>query len=110
MAIHTRTTVAPPTEKAATPRSIVSILNSIDTDIVTNHGSLCIWFAIQNKDAAKIIYVQPDNDATADNDNVEIGPGVYRQYPPCSSKYALDEEFIRVSADDPVFSIDIMWG
>ena len=104
---NTRDIISPPTEKAATVRSIATMLGTTITDA---KGFTCLWFGIQNKDAAKILYVQDDNDATVANDNVEIAAGVYKAYPPCRSKYDLREEFIRVSADDPVFSIEVMWG
>jgi hypothetical protein len=69
-----------------------------------------LWFGIQNKDAAKSLYLQDDNDDTVEDDNIEIAPGVYKAWPPCRAKYDLREEFIRVSSDDPIFSIEIMWG
>lgn len=104
---NTRDIIAPAAEKAATPRSISAMLGTTITDA---KGHCCIWFAVQNKDGAKSLYIQDDNDATAENDNIEIAPGIYRPYPSGSVKYDLREEFIRVSADDPVFSIEVMWG
>lgn len=109
---NTRDFFAPAAEKAATVRSISDMIADIDATVATNpsKGHTCLWFAIQNKDGAKILYLQGDDDVTVEDDNVSIDPGVYKQWPPCASKYDLREEFIRVSADDPVFSIEVMWG
>jgi hypothetical protein len=109
---NTRDFFAPAAEKAATVRSIYTMILAEDATVGTNpaKGPTCKWFAIQNKDGSKSLYLQSDNDATVENDNTEIAPGVYKQWPWGDTKYDLRDEFIRVSADDPVFSIEIMWG
>lgn len=104
---NTYDVVAAEAEKAATPRSLATIVGTTLTDA---KGFICLRFAIQNKDAAKIVYLQDDNDATVANDNVEIGPGVTYRSSDGDSKVDLRERFIRVSADDPVFSIEVVWG
>lgn len=100
--------LAPATEKMATVRSISQMVGTALTDI---KGHICLDFSIQNKDGAKVLYVQDDDDATVANDNEQIDAGVtYR--PPGSGwvKFDLREWFVRVSADDPVFSITVVWG
>lgn len=101
--------IAPATEKAATVRNISQMIGTTITDI---KGHICLGFSIQNKDGAKTLHVQDDDDATVENDNEQIDAGLtYR--PPgdgSAAKFDLREWFIRVSADDPVFSITVVWG
>ena len=109
MSSMTRTIVVSDAEQTATVRSIMAILNDIDPTIIEDNGKICIWFGLQNKDAAASIYNQTDPAAAA-NANVEITPGQYRQFPPDSAKYDLEAEYVRVGTNNQVFSIDIKWG
>lgn len=96
-------------EKAATVRSIADIIGTTYTDEISK-GFTCLWFAIYNHDGAKTLHVQSTNTAAASSANVPIDPGTYKVWPEDGAKYALREIFIRVSADDPAFAIEIKWG
>lgn len=109
MANRTRTIVASSTEQTGTVRSLAAILIDIDADLILDNGNTCLWYGLQNKDGAASLYLQ-DNAAAGANDNVEIEPESYYQSPVVVFKYDLRDEFVRVGANNQVFSINIMWG
>lgn len=104
---NTYDVVAATTEKAATVRSISTIIGTALTDA---KGHTCMAFSIQNKDGAKTLHLQDDNDETVANDNIEILPGQTYRSPTAVPKHDLREIFIRVSADDPIIAIEVYWG
>lgn len=113
MPTNSRDIIAIDFEVTGTIRSIKDILVAYDvanvTTIYADHGKLCTWYGVQNKDGAASLYLQT-SDAASGDANVEVTPGVYRQMPACDTKYDLDEEFIRVGTNSQVFSLDIKWG
>jgi hypothetical protein len=106
----TRTILASSTEQTGTVRSIAAILTDLGLNLTpAGLGPTCLWFGLQNKDTAASLYNQSSASAGA-NDNIEVGPGVYQQFPVSAAKYDLEEEFVRVGANNQVFSITVMWG
>lgn len=112
MAVKTYTIIASATEETATVRTVADIITTADSALISDNGPLCEWFAVQNKDAAQSLYVQSSS-ATSGNANVELNStlGQYKLFPPSDrAKYDLETHYIRVGANNQVFSIEVMWG
>jgi hypothetical protein len=101
------------TEQTATVRSLADIIDDnsgVDLNDSTASGHTCLWYSIQNKDAAASLFVQSTATA-ASNANIKI-PVTDTPYSSALTvvKHDLREVFLRVGVDNHPLSIAVIWG